>query len=228
MTKKTKKNKKNPDTTDALIDFLCKDADGKSTKRLGCPLKKSILWLLISLPVMTYAITGFGLRPDMALQLSNPQFVLETTFAFLTGITATFIVFTSSIPGFWERFGAIPVVFAGLWLASLIAGAYQDMQMMGDNALYIYDSSYCILDMVTFGGPLLILMFLFLRRATPCNPRFTAAMMGLSVFSLTATGWNLHNYVATNLIQLIFHFGMVVIICLVLYAAGRKLLNWQD
>jgi hypothetical protein len=114
--------------TSDLIDSLV--ATAKPVRRLRPPVVRASCWLLFSVLILLVAI-GHGVRPDLALKLQQPVFVISIAAALTTGILAAIASFTASIPGRSRKWLLLPAPALVVWIATVSYGCLTNWISIG-------------------------------------------------------------------------------------------------
>jgi hypothetical protein len=207
--------------TQALIDSLSRDLS--PVRPLRNPLIRTVLWVGLLLPytALVVIVLGFLLKRPMS-PLDRP-FVMEQTFALLTGITAAMAAFASVIPGRSRSYLLWPVLPLIAWLGTLGENclAAGPLAITGHNV-------WCFPFVIILGTAPAILLWKMLRRGAPLTPNMTAALGALAAAGVGNFCVRLVHQEDVTLMLLFWHVGGVFLLSLLTGTAGRYLLNWRS
>jgi len=108
--------------TDATRRYVARLArDGVPVTPLPSPLARWWAWTLKAAIAAAIVTIVLGVRPDLALRVREPRFVLAATFTGLLALTATGNAFLLSVPGASTRraMRLVPLIAAIAWAALL-------------------------------------------------------------------------------------------------------------
>lgn len=212
-------------TTEELIERLA--ADLRPVGFVGTPLRRTLRWLLISLPWVIVVILVMGLRPDLRVRLGDPRWVLEEAAAAATAVTAAIAAFSAEIPGRGRRVRLLPLPPLALWLATLGQGCLQAWISHNPAGLILHADWRCLPGVLIVGLlPGIVLAFMLLR-GSPIAPVLTSALGGLAAAALGAAGLRLVHEVDASLMVLIWQGGPMVGLTVLAGALGPRLLRWR-
>ena len=83
-------------TTPDLIESLV--ANSPPVRRLRPPVARALGWLLFAALMLALLAVSHDLRPDLALRLQQPEFVIGIAASLATGVLAAIASFLLSIP----------------------------------------------------------------------------------------------------------------------------------
>lgn len=207
--------------TQALIDSLSRNLS--PVRPLRHPLVRTALWLapLVPYTALVVMLLGFLLkRPISTLDL---PFLMEQTFALLTGITAAIAAFTSVIPGRNRSYLLWPLLPMIAWLGTLGEScvATGPLAITGHNL-------WCFPFVIILGTAPAILLWKMLRRGAPLTPNLTAGLGALAAAGVGNFCVRLVHQEDVTLMLLFWHVGGVLVLSVLTAIAGRYLLNWRS
>lgn len=212
-------------TTEQLIERLA--ADLRPVEFVGTPLRRTLRWLLISLPWVIVVILVMGLRPDLRVRLGDPRWVVEEAAAAATAVTAAIAAFSAEIPGRGRRVRLLPLPPLALWLATLGQGCLQAWISRNPAGLILHADWRCLPGVLIVSLlPGIVLAFMLLR-GSPIAPVLTSALGGLAAAALGEVGLRLVHEADASLMVLIWQGGTMVGLTVLAGAMGPRLLRWR-
>ena len=166
----------------ALVQRL--QAEAAPVRRLWAPGARFGLWL--ALVAMVGGVVGLsGVRPDLAQQLHDPVYLLETALLTVAGLAAALLALQEAIPGRAARrlerivpFGLV-LVAAVLWFRH---------PMRGDVAVsqFIATGLGCATSTVGLAALPWCALLIAVRRGAPLAPARAGALLGAAAFFMAA------------------------------------------
>jgi hypothetical protein len=210
--------------TEDLIRTL--GANAAPVQRLPHPATRAVVWLVISTVYIAGFIWVMGLRPDIAVKLAEPRFLVEVGAAYMTSMMAAAAAFCAGCPGrpLWERFAPLP--FLVLWLASLGEGCWRDWVRSGSDGLTLQPDLLCFPMILAISIVPTLLILIMIRRAAPVAPITTTALATLAAAALAATALRLFHAQDASLMVLVWQFGSVALLAGIAALFGQYLLPW--
>jgi len=212
--------------TEDLIRTLAADARSPFG-RLRPPTIRVGLWLCVSVPWIAIIVAFMGLRPDLAIKMGEPRWLLEQGAALLTAVTAAMAAFCAGVPGRprWER--AVPLAPVALWIGLLGAGCLRDWSLAGPQGLALRVDWACVPGIVSVGFLPGIAMAIMLRRGAPLAPVLSVGLGGLAAAALADFGLRLFHVQDASLMVLVWQVGTVAALTAISAAFGRRLVRWR-
>lgn len=212
-----------PMKTEDLIQTLARDA---YVQRLPHPGWRTMVWLAISTAYVAGFVAIMGLRPDIAVKLAEPRFLVEVSAAYMTSMMAAAAAFCAGCPGrpIWERFAPLP--FLAIWLASLGEGCWRDWVRAGSDGLTLQPDLFCFPMILAVSIVPTLLIFYMVRRAAPIAPIATTALATLAAAALGAAALRLFHTQDASLMVLVWQFGSVALLAGIAALFGQYLLPW--
>ena len=212
--------------TEALLRSLTGDL--RPVRRLAPPVRRAMGWFAASLAFALYVAHVVGLRHDLPVLFTDGRFIIEFAAMLLTGLMAAAAAFCAGCPGrpLWERFAPLP--FAGLWIASVVFGCWQDLMRSGAAGLAVTPDPIClptILALSTIPGAVILVM---IRRGAPLAPLSTTALAALAALALGAAAMRLTHDGDANVMVLVWQVGSVAVLICAAMLFGRRLLHWPE
>lgn len=207
--------------TDDLIIQLAGDA--RPVRRLPTPGMRMLVWLALAVPVVAFVVALHGWRPDLAVRMNQPRFVIELLAALATGLTAGWATFASTVPGAGGRRLALPLLPASIWLAALGEGCWREWLAFGNHLGHHAWHPQCMPEIAATSVIPIIALVAMARRGAALNPSMTAALAALAAASLAAAGMALYHPIDASVAVLIWQFGTVALLSALAGMMGRRL-----
>lgn len=211
--------------TDSLIRQLAGNAE--PVRPIASPARRLVAWLLVALPFMAVVVILMSPRPDLAERLADPRYLAEQGLALLTALTAAVAAFAMVVPGMSRWWRVLPVLPAGLWLATLGAGCVADWRRMGAEAFRLTQDAECLLYISLIGSVPALFMLWMLRRGAPLRPGGTALVGALAAAGLGAFGLRLFHDEDLGMMVLVWQVGSVMLLAGAAWFAGPLMLRWR-
>jgi hypothetical protein len=208
--------------TDDVIEQLATDLT--PVRALRPPGLRASGW--ISGAVFYLAILTM-LRPGFAFDLDEGAvtFVLIQALGAFAGVLAAIAAFASVVPGLRSRATIwAPIVAIG-WLAVMAASAWNAAESPA--ILSAQHEWMCVAVILVGGAPLVVALWLMLRRGSPMSPVRTGLLAALAGGLLANFGACVSIPHAADLITLVWHGGAVLALVLVCIAGARLVLRWD-
>lgn len=210
--------------TPDLIDMLA--ADATPVRRLRAPATRAACWLLFAGLVMLCVAIAHGVRPDLAVKLRQPLFVIPMVAAMATGILAAAGAFVASVPGRSRRWLLLPVPTAIVWLAASGYGCLTDWVVIGAEGISVGEAARCFATLALVGMPLSLAMLIMLRHVARLSPTPVTMAGGLSVAAMTAMAVSILHPVNAAVMILLWNFGVTALFLWLSGRYGQRLLGW--
>ncbi len=208
--------------TDTLIRTL---ATRPTVPPLAPPARRAALWLGLVFTLLTTIVLVRGLRPDLALSLGNPGFVLEWGASVATGILASFAAFHLAQPDRSSGWRWLPVPGLLVWVGTFLYGIHHDLETFGPDCLHLGASLPCATFITVTTVPLGAVLFYLLRYAGPIRPVETVLFATLSIAAFTSAAQSLAHDITTSLMVLVWHVGTVAALLIPTVFLGPVLLR---
>lgn len=210
--------------TSELIDTLVDSAT--PVRRLAPPLRRTCTWLALAAVILALLCVAHGVRPDLAVRMKQPVFVVSMFGALATAVLAAFASFKLSLPDPPRWWLLLPLPGFAVWVSTIGYGRLTDWISMSPDGIRMGEAARCFATLLMTSIPLSAAMLIMLRYAAPLRPTIVSAVGGLAVAAMTSFALSLlHNLDATIMI-LIWNLGMAVLIAGMASALGRPLLGW--
>ena len=211
-------------TTPDLIDSLV--ANAAAVRRLAPPVARAAGWLLFAALMLALLAVSHDVRPDLALRMRQPEFVIGITASLATAVLAAIASFIVSIPDRSRSWLLLPVPAVLVWVSTIGYGCLISWVSLQPGGLPLGDEAGCFALLVLTGVPLSLAMLIMLRHAAPLAPTRVGIAGGLAVAAVTATALSIfHNHDASAII-LIWNLGTAVLLVALGGALGRRMLSW--
>lgn len=211
--------------TNSLIDQLAKRA--KPVHAIASPMRRTLAWTAAAVVLVALAAYSMGLHPGLSTQMAHAPKLVEWISSILTGLLAAYAVFQISVPGRSPSWAWLPSLPLTVWLASIGWGCLQDFGTMGMAAFaYESHSGECARAIAAISIPLGITLLVMVRHAGAIQPAPTAMLATLSAAALASAGVSLVHAGETSLMVLLWHGGMVGLLCLACLLSGKRLFSW--
>ena len=210
-------------TTPDLIESLV--ANAAPVRRLRPPVARAVGWLLFAALMLALLAISHEVRPDLALRLRQPEFVIGIAASLATGVLAAIASFIASIPDRSRRWLLLPLPALVLWVSTIGYGCLVDWVSLSPS-LPLGDEAGCFALLVLTGVPLSLAMLIMLRHAALLAPTRVAISGGLAVAAVTATALSIFHEHDASAIILIWNFGTAVLLVALGGAFGRRMFSW--
>jgi hypothetical protein len=211
-------------TTPDLIDSLV--AGAKPVRRLRHPLVRAALWLLFAALVFALVAVARGVRPDIALRLEQPVFVIGIAASLLTGVIAAVVSFIVCIPGHSRRWLLLPVPALLVWLSTVGYGCLTAWVSIGPDGISLGETARCFATLVLVGAPLSLALLVMLRFAALLAATPVAIIGSLAVAAMTSTALSLFHPLDATLMILMWNLGTAALLAALGGLFGRKMFSW--
>ncbi len=211
-------------TTPDLIESLV--ATAAPVRRLRPPVARAVGWLLFAALMLALLAVSHEVRPDLALRLRQPEFVIGIAASLATGVLAAIASFLLSIPDRSRAWLLLPLPALFVWISTIGYGCLINWVSLQPGSLPFGDEAGCFALLVLTGVPLSLAMLIMLRHAALLEPTRVAISGGLAVAALTATALSIFHEHDASAIILIWNFGTAVLLVTLGSAFGRRMFSW--
>ncbi len=209
-----------PDLIESLV------ANAAPVGRLRPPVARAVGWLLFAALMLALLAVSHEVRPDLALRLRQPEFVIGIAASLATGVLAAIASFLLSIPDRSRLWLFLPLPALFVWVATIGYGCLINWVSLQPGSLPFGDEAGCLALLVLTGVPLSLAMLIMLRHAALLAPTRVAISGGLAVAAVTATALSIfHNHDASAII-LIWNLGTAALLVALGGAFGRRMFSW--
>lgn len=210
--------------TPDLIDLLV--ADAMPVRRMLAPTVRAVCWLLFAALVMLFVGIAHGVRPDLAVKLHQPLYIIAIAAAMATGALAAAGAFIASVPGRSRRWLLLPIPVSLVWIATIGYGCLTDWVTIGPDGMSIGETARCFATLALVSMPLSLVMLVMLRHVARLSPAPVTIVASLAVAAMTAVALSiLHPLEATAMI-LLWNFGVAALFLWLSGRYGESLLRW--
>ncbi len=211
-------------TTPDLIESLV--ANAAPVRRLRPPVVRAAGWLLFAALMLALLAVSHEVRPDLALRLRQPDFVIGIAASLATGVLAAIASFIVSIPDRSRIWLLLPLPALFVWVSTIGYGCLTNWVSLQPGSLLLGDEAGCFALLVLTGVPLSLAMLIMLRHASLLAPTRAGISGGLAVAAVTATALSIfHNHDASAII-LIWNFGTAALLVALGGTFGRRMFSW--
>ena len=210
-------------TTPDLIDSLV--ANAAPVRRLRPPVARAVGWLLFAALMLALLAVSHEVRPDLALRLRQPEFVIGVVASLATGVLAAIASFIASIPDRSRWLLLLPVPALFVWVSTIGYGCLVNWVSLSPS-LALGDEAGCFALLVLTGVPLSLAMLIMLRHAALLAPTSVAISGGLAVAAVTATALSIFHKHDASAIILIWNFGTAVLLVALGGVFGSRMFSW--
>jgi len=209
-----------PDLIESLV------ANAAPVRRLRPPVARAVGWLLFAALMLALLAVSHEVRPDLALRLRQPEFVIGIAASLATGVLAAIASFLLSIPDRSRAWLLLPLPALFVWVSTIGYGCLINWVSLQPGSLPFGNEAGCFALLVLTGVPLSLAMLIMLRHAALLAPTRVAISGSLAVAAVTATALSIfHNHDASAII-LIWNFGTAALLVALGGAFGRRMFSW--
>jgi hypothetical protein len=165
-------------------------------------------------------------RPDLALRLRQPEFVMGVGASLATGVLAAIASFLLSVPDRSRMWLLLPLPALFVWVSTTGYGCLINWVSLQPGSLPFGDEAGCFALLVLTGVPLSLAMLIMLRHAAFLAPTRVGIAGGLAVAAVTATALSIFHDHDASAIILIWNFGTAVLLVALGGAFGRRMFSW--
>lgn len=197
-------------TTPQLIEVLA--ADARPVRRLARPALRTAAWLAIAIGVVVLLALAYGLRPDLALRIREPLFVVGMVASLATGVLAALAAFIASLPDRSQRWLWLPLPTLVIWVATTGYGCLVNWVAMGPEREPLGETARCFATLLVTSLPLSVALVAMLRHALVLKRAGVVIIASLAVAAMTSTALALvHRFDASAMI-LVWNLGVAAAI----------------
>ncbi len=209
--------------TDALIHDLTKNL--QPVQPLQAPWIRVLKWLAVLIPYSIVAILVIHFLSRRPLPVVDLRFILEQTFAILSGLTAAAAAFASVVPGRSRNYLLWPLFpFVG-WMATLGEGCIRSSAISG---ISLSHNLLCFPFILILGTPPAILLWIMLRRGAPMVPESTAALGAIAAAGVGNFCVRLVHAEDVSVMLVVWHMGGILLLTGIAALTGDRFLNWRN
>ena len=209
-----------PDLIESLV------ANAAPVRRLRPPVARAVGWLLFAALMLALLAVRHEVRPDLALRLRQPEFVVGIAASLATGVLAAIASFLLSIPDRSRAWLLLPLPALFVWVSTIGYGCLINWVSLQPGSLLFGNEAGCFALLVLTGVPLSLAMLIMLRHAALLAPTRVAISGSLAVAAVTATALSIFHEHDASAIILIWNFGTAVLLVALGGAFGRRMFSW--
>jgi len=209
-----------PDIIDSLV------ANAAPVRRLRPPVARAAGWLLFAALMLALLAVSHDVRPDLALRLRQPEFVIGVAASLATGVLAAIASFLLSIPDRSRAWLLLPLPALFVWVSTIGYGCLINWVSLQPGSVPFGEEAGCFALLVLTGVPLSLAMLIMLRHAALLAPTRVAISGGLAVAAVTATALSIFHDHDASAIILIWNFGTAVLLVALGGAFGSRMFSW--
>lgn len=211
------------DVTEKLIQSLSERLE--PVYPLAPPMKRAAVWLVGVTLLSILLVLGFSRLGLFMSRARDAKLEIELVATLLTGILAVVAAFELSLPDRTFRWLFLPLPSLALWLASSGYSCWEHRVSFGPEPMELGETPRCFAWIIGFGLPLVISLFLVLRRARPLTPGPVAAMAGLGAASIAAFLLQFFHPFDVTFLDLALHLSAVIAVVAIARSAGQKIFS---
>jgi hypothetical protein len=210
--------------TAGLIDTLVECAG--PVQRLRPPWLQAALWLSLAASVLGLLSIAHGVRPDIAMRLQQPLFVVSMLGALATAALATLTAFKLSLPDSSRWWVMLPLPPLAVWASTIAYGCLTGRVRMDQEVVPLGEAARCAATLLLTSAPLSIALLIMLRHAALVRPTAVSAAGGLAIAAMTSLAMSLIHELDTTIMILIWNPGVAALIAGLAGAFGSAALAW--
>lgn len=207
--------------TERLIAELADDLS--PVRRLARPGVRLAAWFAVSVPAAALVALAFGLRPDLAVRLADPGFLVAEGAALLTALAAAYAALCAGLPDQpgWKLW--LPLAPLALWLAVPGQQCVAITIRLGPEGLRLTSDMMC-LPAIAIGGLVPTVAIVAMLRHAGSRLRATHACLcgSLAAAALGAAALRLYHAEDAASMILVWQLGSVALLSLAAGAVGRS------
>lgn len=207
--------------TTELIEALV--AHARPVRRLRPPIFRAAWWLLLAALIFGLLAAGHGVRPDLALRMTQSSFAVGTLAALLTGVLAAVAAFMLNLPDRSRWWALLPVPALIAWVSSIGYGCLTQWVSLGPQGMELGETARCFATLLTTSVPLSLAMFIMLRHGSLLNGLAATLTGGLAVAGAVAAAMSIFHALDASVLILVWNLGVAVLIVALGGWLGRRL-----
>jgi hypothetical protein len=212
--------------TDDLIRQL---AEANAPVRpLRPPGTRTLIWLGIALGYVALVVLLHPYTPQLTRGMLSARLIVEWIAALVTGMTAAWAAFCSTVPGYDRRMLWLPLLPGLVWVGTLGAGCVSDWLQLGAAGLTLRPDWDCLPPGTLIGSVPLVAILVMLRHGAPLRPHLSVALAALAVAGIGNAGLRFFHPGDASIMILTWHFGVAFALTLLAGLLGRTVLSWRQ
>lgn len=209
-------------TTDLVVALA---ADLRPVRRIAPVWRRTLLWLLISLPAVGLVAWQAGIRPDLAARLMETRFLLTEMAALLTALTACYAALGAELPDQPGWTLALPLAPLALWLGTLGVQCWDVFLRLGPSGLVLTEDTMCLQAIAEGGLVPALVMVVLLRRGGGFRATHACLCGGLAAAALGAAALGFYHVEDAAIMVIVWQLGAVALLSLLAALLGRIFLR---
>ena len=210
--------------THRLIEQLA--AEAVPVQPLPPPWWRTLAWLGVSVALALLMVVLLGWRGAPPHDLAQPGGGWSWWGSVATGALAALAVFQVSIPGRSPAWAWLPLPAVAAWFVGMGWGCLAETGADGGHLALGLGSWHCALAITLVSTPMLLVMLVLVRHAGALRPVRTATLAMLSAAGLSSAAISLVHGHESPALTLVWHGGVVLVLCVAAWLSGRPLLDW--
>lgn len=196
--------------TDELIAALI--ADLKPVRRLLPPAWRLVGWLAMSIPATALLVATMRIRPDIAVKLSDPVFMIEQLASLATALIAGWSALVAGVPGEarWKMWA--PVAPLAFWIASLGHQCWDEWVRLGIHGMVFHPDFMCVPAIAMISAVPSLSMVLAIRRGARVRTSTAVLWGSLAAAALANVGLRMFHTEDAALMVIVWQFGSVLLL----------------
>lgn len=207
--------------TSDLIEALV--ADARPVRRLRPPLLRAALWLLLPALIFGLLALGHRMRPDLAQRFGQPDFVVGTLAALLTGVLAAVAAFMLNLPDRSRRWALLAVPALLVWVGSIAHACLAQWVSIGPQGIEVGETARCFATVLATSVPLSLAMFVMLRHGSMLNGAAATLTGSVAVAGMVAAAMSVFHSLDASVMILVWNLGTAGVIVALGACLGRRL-----
>lgn len=209
-------------------DFIKRLAEANApVRRLRPPWMRALLWLALAVPYVALVVWLHPHTPSLLPWRLDTWVIVEWTAAFVTGGTAAWAAFCSTIPGYDRRILWIPALPAAVWAGTLGVGCISDWLRFGLAGLTLRPDWGCLPPAILIGSVPLVAIIVMLRRGAPLHPQVSVLLAALAVAGIGNAGLRMYHPGDAAILILVWHVGVAFALTALLGLLGKAVFSWE-
>ena len=169
------------------IDHLIKEISQEGAKKpLPNPMQVTAKWLVLMMVYCVVLVSFSGLRPDIAIKITQPLFLVEVMMMVIIGVVCAYAASLLALPDSeqkpWIRF--VPFVFLTFLLGILAYQIWSTQTLPLTDCLKL-GHYQCMIHIVAYAVMPAIVMFVTIKKAAPIKCCWVGSIVGLCVASFS-------------------------------------------
>ena len=193
--------------TDDLIRSLAKDMT--PVRRLSPPGWRALGWSAMSVPVVAVIAVKMGLRPDLAVRMVEPGFLVALIACLVTALCGAIAAMMLGVPGRSQAWALLPLPPLLVWLGSFGHQCVLEWLGLYDGELLTGPHLHCLPDITVMTAVPTVVMLMMVRAGARFERRLALLLGGLAAAALANAGLSLAHPQDAGLLVLMVQFTAV-------------------